>query len=104
MDCLEKGCKQAALPGEAYCYGHRYGRETGPGYEGGAMLSDPPIIITGGSVTIQFDDNVLRPDGAGKLSAQDKKIRRVEIKGGGIDFAQDTPNGKVKITIHYGDP
>lgn len=65
--------------------------------------ADPPIIITGGSVTIEFDSTVFPPNGNGKHSNANKKIKRVEITGDGIDFAQDTPNGKVTIRIIYGN-
>jgi hypothetical protein len=64
---------------------------------------DPPIIITGGSVTLEFDQSQLPSDGNGKHSNPNKKIRRVEITGDGINFAQDTPNGKVTITVIYGN-
>lgn len=64
---------------------------------------DPPIIITGGSVTIQFDPSQIPPVGNGKHSNPNKKIKRVEITGDGIDFAQDTPNGKVTIRVIYGN-
>jgi hypothetical protein len=64
---------------------------------------DPPIIITGGSVTIEFDSGQLPSVGNGKHSNPNKKIRRVEITGDGINFAQDTPNGKVTITVIYGN-
>jgi len=65
---------------------------------------DPPIIITGGSVTIQFDSSQIPSVGNGKHSNPNKKIKRVEITGDGIDFAQDTPSGKVTIRIIYGNP
>ena len=64
---------------------------------------DPPIIITGGSVTLEFDTTQLPSAGNGKHSNPNKKIRRVEITGDGINFAQDTPNGKVTITVIYGN-
>ena len=108
MKCLDNDCNQEALPGEAYCAVHRYWSSPGPGHSGGGgggtTPSDPPIIITGGSITIEFDPNQLTPAGAGKFSNQSKKITRVEITGDGINFAQDTPTGKVTITIHYRDP
>ena len=62
---------------------------------------DPPIVVSGGSVTIEFDTNIFPPDGKDKHSNPDKKIRRVEVVGDGINFGEDTPNGKVTITIHY---
>jgi hypothetical protein len=68
-----------------------------------AAPSDPPIIITGGSVTIEFDGGQLKPDGKGKHHHPNKRISRVEITGDGINFDQKTPTGKVIIKIHYGD-
>ena len=64
---------------------------------------DPPIVITGGSVTIEFDPSQLQPVGNGKHTNANKKIKRVEITGDGINFAQDTPNGKVTIRVIYGN-
>ncbi len=64
---------------------------------------DPPIVVSGGSVTIEFDANIFRANGNGRHSNANKKIRRVEVTGDGINFAQDTPNGKVTITIYYGN-
>jgi hypothetical protein len=60
---------------------------------------DPPIIITGGSVTIEFDEGRMQKVKTGKHHHPDKRIRRVEITGDGINFAQNTPGGKVTITI-----
>lgn len=65
--------------------------------------TDPPIVVTGGSVTIDFDANIFTPNGNGKHSNANKKITRVEVSGDGINFAQNTPNGKVTITIYYGN-
>ena len=65
--------------------------------------SDPPIVITGGSVSIEFDPGKLQGNN-GRFSNQDKKIRRVEVTGDGLNFAEDTPNGKVTVTIYYGNP
>lgn len=67
-------------------------------------MADEPIVVTGGSVTVDFNDDVLKKGADGKHHHKDKKIRRVEVvddKGQTL-FAQDTPNGKVTITIHIG--
>jgi len=66
--------------------------------------SKSSVVITGGSVTIEFDANIFGANGNGRHSNANKKIKRVEVTGDGINFAQDTPNGKVTITIHYGNP
>ncbi len=66
---------------------------------------DPPIVVSGGSVTIDFDPSVFTPNGNGKHSNANKKIKRVEVTGDGIQpFSVDVPNGKVTVTIHYSNP
>ena len=70
----------------------------------GQPQQDPPIVITGGSVTIEFDSNIFQPNGNGKHSNANKKIRRVEVTGDGINFGEDTPNGTVTIKIFYKTP
>jgi hypothetical protein len=64
---------------------------------------DPPIIVTGGSVTIDFDGDGLKEVRKGKHHHPNKRIKRVEIVGDGINFGQDTPNGKVTVKVFYGD-
>jgi len=67
----------------------------------GGSTGDPPIIITGGSVSLEFDDGPNQlPGGGGKHHNPNKKIKRIEISGDAT-FAQDTPNGKVTIKIFY---
>ncbi|HWS85691.1 MAG TPA: hypothetical protein VN282_01760 [Pyrinomonadaceae bacterium] len=67
--------------------------------------SDPPIIISGGSVTIEFDPSTFTPNGNGKHSNANKKIKRVEITGDGIDpIDLNVPNGKVTVKVHYSNP
>jgi len=66
---------------------------------------DPPIVISGGSVTIEFDESIFTPNGNGKHSNANKKIRRVEVSvNGGTPTNIDVPNGKVTVTIHYSNP
>jgi hypothetical protein len=65
------------------------------------MSNDPPIIITGGSVRIQFDDILFQKMSDGHFFNANKKIRYIEINGEGINFEQDVPNGKVTIKIFY---
>jgi hypothetical protein len=66
-----------------------------------AQQVDPPIIITGGSVTLEFDSSQLTPAGNGKHANPNKKIRRVKVQGDGIDFDQSVSNGKVTVTVYY---
>ncbi|HEV2862233.1 MAG TPA: hypothetical protein VGX48_14575 [Pyrinomonadaceae bacterium] len=65
--------------------------------------SDPPIVVTGGSVSIDFDQSQLQGSN-GRFNNQNKKIKRVEVTGDGINFAENTPNGQVTIKIYYGNP
>ena len=66
---------------------------------------DPPIVVNGGSVTIEFDTTIFTPNGNGKHSNPNKKIRRVEVNVEGQNPQSiDVPNGKVTVKIHYGNP
>jgi hypothetical protein len=63
---------------------------------------DPPIVITGGSVTIEYDPTIFTPNGKNKHSNANKKIKRVEVLVDGeppIDV--QVPNGKITVRIHY---
>ena len=69
--------------------------------------SDPPIIVQGGSVSIQFDASQLVPDSpfTGLFSNSQKVIKRVEITGTGIQNYDHTPTGNnVTVKITYGNP
>lgn len=68
---------------------------------------DPPIIVQGGSVTIQFDPSQLLPDNpfTGIFSNSQKVIKRVEITGTDIQNYDETPSGNnVTVRITYGNP
>ena len=66
---------------------------------------DPPIIVQGGSVTIQFDVSQLAASGVGKFSNGQKVIKRVEVSGTDIQNYDETPTGNnVTIRITYGNP
>lgn len=65
---------------------------------------DPPIIVTGGSVTIEFDEEKIPKLGKNKHHHKDKRIKHIKIEGDGIDYAVNVPTGKgLKITISVGD-
>jgi len=66
-------------------------------------MSDPPIIITGGSVSIEFDDSQFPPQGRGKFRNANKKIKRVEITGDYDPHSGQVHNGDVVIKIYYTD-
>jgi hypothetical protein len=68
-----------------------------------SQQGDPPIIISGGSVTIDFDKALFQQQADGKHRHADKKISRIEIHGDGINFAEDTKTGKVTVKIYFKD-
>lgn len=72
------------------------------------MPEQPPIVITGGSVTVVLNEggdeaqNQLKPEGNGKFYNGSKKIDRVEITG---DFTYSngivtTKNGTVTVKVY----
>jgi hypothetical protein len=66
---------------------------------------DPPIIITGGSVTVEFDVSQLAAGGIGRFNNDQKVIKRVQITGTGIqNYDQNVTGNNVTITITYGNP
>ena len=66
--------------------------------------TDPPIVISGGSVTIEYDEKTFTPNGRGKYTNANKKIRRVDVTADGNTQTFEVPNGKITVTIHYGNP
>jgi hypothetical protein len=65
---------------------------------------DPPIVISGGSVTLEFNADQLPSEGKGKHGNKNKTLKRITIKGDGIDYAKDFPTGRgVIIEILYGN-
>jgi hypothetical protein len=64
--------------------------------------TDPPIIIQGGSVTLDFDANKLQ-GGNGHHHHPTKKIKRVVVSGGGINIDQTVSDPNVTVTVYYGD-
>jgi hypothetical protein len=67
--------------------------------------SDPPIIVQGGSVTVDFQHGHTQftPDGRGKHHNPDKQLQRIEITGGGLDIKEALP-ANATIKIYYGKP
>lgn len=64
---------------------------------------DPPIVVSGGSVNIDIDEDIFTPSGKNKRSNANKKIRSVEVTINGSTQTFDVPNGKVTVTIRYGN-
>lgn len=69
----------------------------------GDAAGDPPIVVSGGSVTLEFDEDQMAKTSRGKHHHPNKRIRRIEITGDGINFAEDTKTGKVTVKIFYKD-
>lgn len=68
--------------------------------------TDPPIIVSGGSVTIRIPVGIF-PGllGGGDFTNQQKQIKRVEITGSGIVNYDQSANGSdITIKIEYGNP
>lgn len=67
--------------------------------------SDPPIIITGGSITIQFDPTTFGDPGTGRYSNEQKVIKRVEITGTGIrNYDSSATDNDITVKVTYGNP
>ena len=68
------------------------------------MASDPPIVITGGSVRLEFDQSAFAQSGNTFLNDQ-KVIKRVEITGAGIPNYDEAAKGNdITIRVTYGSP
>ncbi len=66
------------------------------------MVGDPPIVITGGSISIEIPGNVFQNLPGGKFSNQQKKISRVEITGDGIqNYSADATGNNITIRVHF---
>jgi hypothetical protein len=71
-----------------------------------SSTNDPPIVITGGSVTIEIPGGLFQGllGGTG-FSNQQKEIKRVEITGDGIQNYDETATGNdITVKIHFGNP
>jgi len=71
-----------------------------------SQQGDPPIIVSGGSVTIKIPVGIF--PGllvGGDFTNQQKQIKRVEITGSGIPNYDHPANGSdITIKIEYGSP
>jgi hypothetical protein len=64
---------------------------------------DPPIVVTGGSITVDIAENIFTKNG-NKHSNANKKIRSVKVEvEGQAPQTFNVPNGKVVVTIEYGN-
>ena len=68
------------------------------------MVGDPPIVITGGSITIEIPGGIFPNLPGEKFTNQQKEIKRIEITGDGIRNYEESATGKnITIKIHYGN-
>ena len=66
---------------------------------------DPPIIITGGSVSIRIPGGIFLGLPGGDFTNQQKQIKRVEISGSSLPNYSETADGTdITIRIEYGNP
>jgi len=68
-------------------------------------MADDPVIVTGGSVNISFDETVYPGNGlhGGNFSNGNKRITYVEIRDDNTNQTQTVnapTNGKCTVTIH----
>ena len=64
---------------------------------------DPPIVVSGGSITVELAENIFTKNG-NKHSNPNKKIRSVKVEvEGQAPQTFTVPNGKVIVTIEYGN-
>ncbi len=64
---------------------------------------DPPIIVSGGSVTIRIPGGVFAGLPGGDFTNPQKQIRRVEISGRDIpNYSENASGSDITIRIEYG--
>jgi hypothetical protein len=68
--------------------------------------ADPPIIVSGGSVSIRLPLGIFTGLLGGEVfTNSQKEIKRVVITGSGIPNYDQSANGSdITITIEYGNP
>jgi hypothetical protein len=67
-------------------------------------IQDPPIVVSGGSVTIVFDPDTFTGSD-GRFSNQQKVIKRVEVVGADIQsYDSEATGSDVTVRITYGNP
>lgn len=69
-----------------------------------AETTDPPITISGGSVTLEFDPAQLPSTGNGRRYNAAKKIHHITVERNGVKvYDSDIPDGRVTVTVNYRD-
>jgi hypothetical protein len=66
---------------------------------------DPPIIVSGGSITITIPSGLFSGLLGGVFTNTQKDIKRVEITGSGIqNYSESATGTDITIKIEYGNP
>lgn len=64
--------------------------------------ADPPIVVSGGSVSLKFKADELPEQSKGQYYTPDKRLRRIVISGDGVNQSFDFPTGEgVSIKIFW---
>ncbi|MCA1620873.1 MAG: hypothetical protein LC795_16500 [Acidobacteria bacterium] len=64
--------------------------------------ADPPILVSGGSVTLKVKADELPEQSKGHYYSPDRKLRRITISGDGVTYSKDFPTGDgVTIKIFF---
>jgi len=67
-----------------------------------SSAQDPPIVISGGSVTIEFNVDDFQQEGGSKFKNPHKRIRSVVVEGEGIaPVVINVQNGKCTVMVNY---
>lgn len=63
---------------------------------------DPPIVVSGGSVTLKYKADEMKEESKGLLRNPDKTLKRITISGDGFNESFDFPTGQgVTIRIFW---
>ncbi|HJQ32009.1 MAG TPA: hypothetical protein VJ866_07520 [Pyrinomonadaceae bacterium] len=63
--------------------------------------NDPPIVVTGGSVHLDFDEKTL--PGTGGKHSNGKKLKHITVEiDGAVVLDKKVPSGDMKVTVTYG--
>jgi hypothetical protein len=64
--------------------------------------ADPPIVITGGSVTLKFKADEMPEQARGHHHNPNRTLKRITIEGDGVTYSADFPTGNgVTIRIFW---
>lgn len=70
-----------------------------------SQQGDPPIIVSGGSVTLKIPGGIFAGLLGIDFTNQQKQIKRVSITGSGLpNYDESASNTDITITIECGNP